>query len=126
MIRGAKRGEVLLDVEGEQVTIRFTWAAIDRVSTKWGGDWQDRVNSLAFTRSLADLADLLEAGTGRPAEWWFEKSPPINEATAAVLDAVSYAFAGPGGPDPEGPPRAGWRARLLAVLSKWRMTPGST
>lgn len=100
----ATEGVVSIVVGNETIPIRFTWRAIDQIATHWGDDWQHRLNSLG-DQHLPDIVDLLAASTGRPADFWYDASPPVIPTIALLQRALTVAFFGLEGPPTENPLR---------------------
>ncbi|MEM7211431.1 MAG: hypothetical protein AAF479_05955 [Pseudomonadota bacterium] len=113
----ATEGVVSIVVGNETIPIRFTWRAIDQIATKWGDSWQNRLDSLG-DQHLPDIVDLLAASTGRPADFWYEASPPVIPTIALLQRALSTAFFGLEGPPAENPrqdpkERSPWWRRIF-------------
>lgn len=96
-------GAVSLDVWGESVRVRFDWRALSALRASLGDGWADRVETAFAEQDAVTMADILAAGSDRPAEWWLEASPPLVTSAAAARKALLAAFYGPtmaADPDP--------------------------
>ena len=101
-------GTTPIDIEGQQLTLAFTWDAIARVREELGDDGQAK----ALAGDLEALSVLVAIGLSKHhGDWTADKvrviSPPVYPTTNAVEVALTAAYFGPNGvpedQEPENP-----------------------
>lgn len=89
-------GAVRIEAGGEEVELRYTWAAMSALHGEFGERWDAAVEEAFGTLDLPKIAKVLEAGSDRSAAWWIESSPPLVPTANAAREALHLAFFGNG------------------------------
>lgn len=118
----AYTGEVMVETAGGPVPLRFDWRAIGALRSHLGDEWETRMQEALINLDAERLAMILEIGSGKPADWWLQMSPPFMPTADAVQRAIGVAFFGPGAPE-RNPMKA--RALLTRLQRALKLGAGS-
>lgn len=117
-MNAAHMGEVRVKFGGGR-TLRYDWAALSRLRTELGKDYEKEISRAMAELDTAVIARALACGLTPPmsAEDLERESPPIIEAVRGIELALKYAYYGgeePGQTPTDPPPGpSGWWIRLL-------------
>lgn len=97
-------GAASLAIAGEVRSLRFDWLALAALRERYGVDFSERVNEILLGVELREMAYLIEAGCGFPADEVIRASPPVIPAAQAISRALHVAFHGDEMPKAEASP----------------------
>jgi len=121
MIGNKYRGQVYVEIGGNQKQMKFTWDAIGKLQSKFGLQYNQVLSEAIEQQDVKKLATIIGIGTGLPAKNIMDDSPPILPMAKSVLLAIDYAYYGPDGPpeeeESENPPQA-WIVTLWRKLTR--------
>jgi len=107
-VDAAHTGAVRIELAGPR-TLRYDWAALSRLRTALGKEYEQRIAAAMAELDTATLAEALACGLEpamSPAEIQ-AASPPLVETVRALERALKYAYYGGEEPanEPEDPPQ---------------------
>ena len=121
MIGNKYRGQVYVEIGGEQNELKFSWDVIAKLQSKFGLQYNKVLSEAIEQQDVKKLATIISIGTGLSAKKIMDDSPPILQMAKSVLIAIDYAYYGPDGPteeeDSENPQKA-WIVTLWRRLTK--------
>ena len=122
-MNAAHMGEVQVKFGGGR-TLRYDWAALSRLRTELGKDYEKEISRAMAELDTAVLARALACGLTPPmsVEDLERESPPVIEAVRAIELALKYAYYGgeDPGPTPTDPPSgpSGLLTRLRKLIGR--------
>lgn len=135
-MNSAFSGEVVVEVGGVKRTLRYDWAALAKLRTALGKDFDGKVSQALLEGDVEVLAVALACGLS-PAltpEEVMKASPSIVAVAGPIELALRYAYFGQGGPSgqkaAENPPKSpsvmlwSWLSRRLFGLESSRASSG--
>ena len=120
-MNAAHLGEVRVKFGGGR-TLRYDWAALSRLRTAIGKDYEQEISRAMTELDTAVLSKAIACGLTPPmsAEELERESPPLLEVVAAIELALKYAYYGGEEPRPtptDPPPGpSGWWTRSLTRI----------
>lgn len=102
-------GTVTVELDGEEVPLKLTWASFSKLEQELGPDWVQKISAAAENLDPKTLAIALSVASGRSVDWWMEKSPPFILMASSLNRAVLASFYGTSDKD-----KAEKRAKALA------------
>jgi hypothetical protein len=111
-------GEVQIEVGGEQITLRFDWAAISRLRGEFGEGFEQQIEDAFSSLDVDNIAKVLSAGSDKPPRWWMQQSPPIVTVAFAARKAITHAFLGGGFDETANPLQPGMLTSLLQLVTR--------
>jgi hypothetical protein len=115
-------GVVNIETAEGAVPLRFSWAALGALRHVIGKDWELRLYDAIAESDAETIAKVLELGSGKPAAWWMEQSPPFTPTMQALQTAIRFAYLGPEEPE-KNPPMARQLATLWQRVSRLGRRP---
>lgn len=118
-------GDMPVEVDGQRLTLAYTWTAIARIRSELGDDGQAR----ALAGDLPSLAAMVSIGLAQHHPEWdmariHAASPPIIPTMRAVEAALEAAWFGPDGLPKEVPPENPPVPPRTLFGSLWRRLTG--
>jgi hypothetical protein len=111
-------GAASLAIAGEVRSLRFDWLALAALRERYGADFYERVNEILLGVELREMAYLIEAGCGLPADEVMRASPPVIPAAQAISRALHVAFHGDEMPKAEAGPLAKAAKMIAGVMDR--------